>query len=265
MTTAYASANNTADVETLKKVGRAAEVAEETRTFTKERVAELQEGVDEGNMSLRLLSSIGALMLIVVTFLTSFADLLMISGGSFLFGVYGFLLGFIILILEYGKRVPAFGTMEAKLYENMRCLKTVWGRGCLLFFAGTVEFAQNDFINYAVGIYLCSVGVLFILVGRSAARKTATARRNMYTHEQLEKMFVGVDQEGGGYITKKEFGNLTRELDMDLTRREVEIAFRAIDTQNESRINFEAFMRWWNDEATEKLDSFIPAPSGMNA
>jgi len=255
----YASANNTADVETLKKIGTATEVAQETQVFTRERVAELQEGVDEGNMSLRLLSSIGALMLIVVTFFTSFADLLMISGGSFLFGVYGFILGFIILILEYGKRVPAFGTMESKLYENMRCLKTVWGRGCLLFFAGTVEFAQNDFVNYAVGIYLCSVGVLFILVGRSAARKTATARRNMYTNEQLEKMFVTVDEEGGGYITKEEFGNLTRQLDMDLTRRELEIAFRQIDTENESRIDFATFMRWWNDEATEKMDSFIPS------
>ncbi|KAL3937901.1 MAG: hypothetical protein SGBAC_007082 [Bacillariaceae sp.] len=258
MTTEYASANNTADVETLQKVGNAAEVANDTRTFTKERVAELQEGVDEGNMSLRLLSSIGALMLIVVTFLTSFADLLMINGGSFLFGVYGFILGFVILILEYGKRVPAFGAMEEKMYANMRCLKTVWGRGCLLFFAGTVEFAQNDFINYAVGIYLCSVGVLFILVGRSAARKTATARRNLYTGAQFQKMFAGVDADGGGFITKNQFGELTHELDMDLTRREVEIAFRQIDVQNENRIDFNAFMRWWNDEATEKLDSFVP-------
>lgn len=197
-------------------------------------------------------------MLIVVTALTSFADLLLMSGGSFLFGIYGFLLGFVIIILEYGKRVPAFGMMEAKLYHNMRCLRTVWGRGCLLFFAGTVEFAQDDFVNYAVGIYLCSVGVLFILVGRSAARKTASARRAMYTEEQLQKMFAGVDKEGGGFITLKEFGDLCQELDMDLTRREVEIAFRQIDFTNDGRVEFTQFLRWWNDEATEKTDSFVP-------
>ncbi|CAJ1959716.1 unnamed protein product [Cylindrotheca closterium] len=186
----------------------------------------------------------------------------MINSGSFLFGCSGFILGFVILILEYGKRVPAFGAMESKLYKNMGCLKTVWGRGCLLFFAGTVEFAQNDFINYAIGNYLWSVGVLFILIGRSAARKTATARRNLCTSEQWVKMFAGVDQNGGGFITKNQFGDLTVQLEMNVTRREIEIAFRQIDVENESRIDFSAFMRWWNDEATEKWDSFVP-PSDM--
>jgi len=248
--TSYASATAAGDVMTLRKV------AGQTSALAKDGFAELEENVSEGNMSLRILSVIGALSLILVTTLGLAADVLGLKGVSFIFGLYGFCMGFIILTFEYGSKLPWIGAnLESKLYKNVRCLKMVWGRGCLLFFAGTVQWAQDEIINYMLGVYLCSVGILFILVGRSAGRKMASARRSAFTSQQIEKMFVCTDKDGEGTITKKQFGELTSELGMDLTRREVEIAFRQIDVTNEGSVSFEMVLQWWNSDEIE-TDSF---------
>lgn len=249
--TSYASAtagNN--DAMTLRKV------AGKTSALAKEGLAEIEENVNEGNMSLRILGVIGALSLITVTTLGLAADMMGLKGVSFIYGIYGFCLGFIILTAEYGSKLPWVGKkLEAKLYKNLRCLRMVWGRGCLLFFAGTIQWAQDEIINYMLGVYLCSVGILFILVGRSAGRKLAAIRRSSFRREQIEKMFMAIDTDGTGTITKKQFGELTSQLRMDLTRREVELTFRQIDVTNEGSVSFEMVWQWWISDDIEN-DSF---------
>lgn len=226
------------------------------KAFAKDRLAEFQENVNEGSYSLRILASIGALAMIIITSLGLGADVLGLNGVSVIFGVYGFLLGFVILILEYGKKIPGIGSrLETTLYTNARFLKFVWGRGCLLFFAGTVELAQNDVINDILGYYLCFVGITFILVGRSAAKKMAEARKATFTPEQIQKMFNAADTDCKGALNKHQFAELTKELGMDLTRREVESAFSQLDWANEGRLKYENVLSWWNDAAAGS-DSF---------
>jgi hypothetical protein len=225
-------------------------------TFAKDRVAEFQENLNEGSWSLRILASVGALAMIIITALGIGADILGLNGVSVIFGVYGFFLGIVIIVLEYGKQIPCIGSrLETSLYTNARFLKFVWGRGCLLFFAGTVELAQNDVINDILGCYLCLVGIVFILVGRSAAKKMEAARKATFTPEQIQKLFNDADKDGKGSLSRDQFSELTKELGMDLTRREVESAFRQLDWTNEGHLKYDDVLHWWNNEVAG-TDSF---------
>ena len=95
-----------------------------------------------------------------------------------------------------------------------------------------------------------NVGILFILVGRSTAKKLASARRSAVTPEQLQEKFAIADLDGKGALSKEQFGRLiTEDLGLDLTRREVESAFLQMDCESRGRVNYESVLRWWKDDA----------------
>lgn len=249
MSSPYVSASTTADdVMTLNKVAAA-------KDFAKDRMAEFKDNLNEGSWSLRMLALLGAVAMIVVSALGVTGDLLGLNGVSAIFGIYSFILGILIIILEYGKQLHCVSKLENNIYQNARFLKFVWGRGYLIFFAGTLELAQNDFVNTIVGIYVCCVGILFIAIGHSAAKKLAEARRNKFSREDIQKMFNKADLDSIGSLSTDQFADLTKQLGLDLTRREVESTFEQLGEGKNGRVTFENILMWWNNEATE-TDNF---------
>jgi hypothetical protein len=232
------------DLMTLQKVAAA-------KTFAKDRMTEFQQNLNEGSWSLRMLALLGALAMIVVSILGVVNDILGLNTVSAIFGIYSLLFGVLIIVLEYGKQLFCVARLESGLYKNAQFLKYVWGRGYLIFFAGTLELAQNDVINIVVGVYGCVVGILFVVVGRSAAKKLAQARRSKYSPDEIHKMFDIADNDSIGSLNADQFANLTRQLGMDLTRREVESSFEQLGEDKKGRVNYENVLLWWNNEATE--------------
>ena len=173
---------------------------------------------------------------------------------SAIFEIYIFILAIAMIILEYGRSLTFFSKLEATLYKHALFVKYVWGRGVLYFIAGTLTIALGHLIALIVGTYVCLVGILFILVGRSTAKKLATAkkdaRRSAVTPEQLQEKFAIADLDGKGALSKEQFGMLiTEDLGLDLTRREVESAFLQLDCESRGRISYESVLKWWKDDA----------------
>ena len=159
-----------------------------------------------------------------------------------------------MLILEYGRSLSFFSKLEATLYKHALFVKYVWGRGVLYFIAGTLTIALDHLVSLIVGTYVCLVGILFILVGRSTAKKLATAkkhaRRSAVTPDQLQEKFAIADLDGKGALSKEQFGRLiTEDLGLDLTRREVESAFLQLDCESRGRVSYESVLKWWKDDA----------------
>mmetsp|Transcript_15304 Transcript_15304/g.20176 ORF Transcript_15304/g.20176 Transcript_15304/m.20176 type:complete len:257 (+) Transcript_15304:92-862(+) len=226
----------------------------EAGNFASQRAAEFKQNLNEGNWSLRVLALIGAMAMMSVSVLGILADLVRLNWIAVIFEIYCFLLGVVIIILEYGQQLSCFARMESGLYKNALFLKYVWGRGLLYFVAGTLELSQRTFIDICIGLYVSFIGILFILVGRSAASKMAEARRSSVTSEEMQEKFAIADMDGKGSLTVEQFAALTKNLGMDLTRREVESAFIQLDCDKSGRVSYETVMYWWNNEASETDD-----------
>lgn len=227
----------------------------EAQGFAKEQAAEFRQNLNDGSMSLRLLALLGGVAMIVVAVLGVLGDLVMFRWISVIFQIYAFALGILILILESGRRLSCFVRLEQNLYKNALFLKYVWGRGLLYVFAGTLLFSLGDMLDVIVGVYVAVVGVLFWLVGRSAAKKMSDLRRSAVTPQQLQSHFATADVDGKGSLTMQQFRSLTNSLGMDLTRREVETTFaQQFDCGEKERVSYDTILHWWNNDAVEKDD-----------
>jgi hypothetical protein len=222
----------------------------EANNFAKDRVAEFQQNVHQGNWSLRFLALLGGISMVIVSILGFAGHVVYLHWISALFELYTVALGALIIILEYGRQLSFFKGVESSLYKNALFLKYVWGRGVLYFVAGTLQISQRDMVSVIVGLYVCVVAVTFVVVGQRTARKLGELRRSAITPHQLQERFAVCDVESKGSLSIAQFQNLTNDLGMELTRNEVETAFLQLDFESQGRLRYEAVQKWWDQEAT---------------
>jgi hypothetical protein len=226
----------------------------EAGSFAKERAEELKNSVLEGNWSLRILVLLGALAMIITSVVGLLTDLYRIEAIGAIMDIYCILLGVTMILLEYGHQLSFFASIQPTLYKNFLFLKFVWGRGFFYFFAGTLKISQRySMMNIIVGCCVCVLGLLLIYVGRSAASKLSDARRSQFSPEALENKFQETDIELKGSLDRDQFSILLGFVGMDLNRREVDAVFLQLDDETSGRVSFQAFLNWFNTEATENF------------
>jgi len=223
----------------------------EANNFAKDRVAEFQQNVHQGNWSLRFLALLGGLSMVIVSVLGFVSHVVYLHWISALFELYTLALGALIIILEYGRQLSFFKGVESSLYKNALFLKYVWGRGVLYFVAGTLQISQRDMVSVIVGLYVCVVAVTFVVVGqRAAARQLEELRRAAITPHQLQVLVATRSLESKASISIKQFQTLTNNLGMTLTRQEVETAFLQLEFDSQGRVRSEAVQKWYEEEAS---------------
>jgi hypothetical protein len=199
-------------------------------SVAKHTAKDVQRNLSEGNWSLHLLALMGGLAMVVFSTLSLVGHVLTLSWLTAVFYVYyTFFLGIIIDILKSGPKFLFFCRLENGLYKNALFLKYVWGRGIVYFVAGTLQVSKRSLVDFAIGAYVCFVGIMYILVGHQAANKLANVCRSSIKPEQLQIAFAEADKDGQGSLTLDQFNELTISLDLDLSKREVEAAFLQID------------------------------------
>lgn len=74
--------------------------------------------------------------------------------------------------------------------------------------------------------------------------------RDMDTDQlaQLRQSFDSCDSNGDGWIGSREFVELLRGLDQELSDDECLLAFEGTDSDGDGLISFEEFMEWWTGE-----------------
>jgi hypothetical protein len=227
-------------------------------SVAKHTAKDVQRNLSEGNWSLHLLALMGGLAMVVFSTLSLVGHVLTLSWLTAVFDVYTFFLGIIIVILESGRKLSFFSRLENGLYKNALFLKYVWGRGIVYFVAGTLQVSKRSLVDFAIGAYVCFVGIMYILVGRQAANKLANVCRSSIKPEQLQIAFAEADKDGQGSLTLDQFNELTISLDLDLSKREVEAAFLQINYSHTGRLTYESFQMWWNEGAANE-DLFAQA------
>lgn len=248
MSTPYTAANS---------VGLTPTNFAEAKDFATQQAGEFRRNLDEGSMSLRLMALLGGVGMIVVSSLGILGDVITFRWVAVIFQVYALAFGCLMLVLESGQQLSCFKKLETGLYKHASFLRYVWGRGLIYFFAGTLMISLGDFFDLVVGLYVCLVGLIFFVVGRTAVKKLSDLRRSALPTSDLQEKFAMADTDGKGSLNLDQFRHLINGLGMDLTKREVESTFVLFGV---NRITYEQFMQWWNDEAIES-DDFQGAPA----
>lgn len=219
--------------------------------MAKQTAMDVQKNLSEGNWSLRLLAMLGGLAMIAVSSLSFIGHILQLNWITAIFDIYTFSLGIIIVILESGRKLSFFSKLENNLYKNALFLKYVWGRGIIYFVAGTLQISKLSLVDFAVGSFVCFVGIMYIVIGRQAAKKLANYRSSI-TPEQLQVAFAEADTDGVGSLTMVQFRQLTTSLGLDLSKKEAEAAFLQIDNSLTGRLTYKSVQMWWNEGAAEQ-------------
>eukprot|EP00978_Attheya_sp_CCMP212_P026904 scaffold89330_cov53-Attheya_sp.AAC.1 len=225
----------------------------EANTFAKDGVAEFQQNVHQGHLSLRFLVLLGGLSMVIVSIRSFALDMVDLNWYwvPALFDLYTLSLGMLIIILEFdGRQLKFFKGVESGLYKNALFLKYVWGRGVLYFVVGTLQMSQQDIASVVVGLYVCVVAITFVLVGQMAAARQLEELRRASSPHQLQVLVATRSVESKASISIEQFQNLTNNLGVTLTRQEVEKAFLPHEFDSQGRVRSEAVQKWREEEAS---------------
>ncbi len=66
--------------------------------------------------------------------------------------------------------------------------------------------------------------------------------------DELREAFDYNDRDADGRIQIDEFAAMLDELEADMSRKEIEIGFQDIDTNDDSLIDFDEFAAWWTED-----------------
>jgi calmodulin/calcium-binding protein CML/plastin-2 len=66
--------------------------------------------------------------------------------------------------------------------------------------------------------------------------------------DELREAFDYNDRDGDGRIQLDEFSAMLDELEAEMSKSEVEIGFKDIDTNDDGLIDFQEFVTWWSED-----------------
>lgn len=66
--------------------------------------------------------------------------------------------------------------------------------------------------------------------------------------DELRESFDYNDRDGDGRIELSEFAAMLDELEAGMSKQEVEIGFKDIDTNDDGLIDFDEFVSWWAED-----------------
>ena len=220
------------------------ENASKATTFATDSAKELRQMANDGDFSVRLFALLGGIALLVNSSLGFVGKILSLKFVGAIIEFYVFVMGIAIIILE-NKKIPMPRSFEHNLFKYCLFLKYIWGRGILYFVVGTLDISTGGIISLAIGSFMCFVGIMYVYVGRQASRKLAEIRTNKFSEGTLRAEFNEADTNRSGTINIDQFKMVTKNLNMDLNRRELEAAFLQIDVDDKGSVDFKQFLVWW--------------------
>ena len=76
----------------------------------------------------------------------------------------------------------------------------------------------------------------------------ATTKPNEEELDELREAFDYNDRDTDGKIQLDEFSSMLDELEAEMSKNDIEIGFKDIDTNDDGLIDFEEFVAWWTED-----------------
>lgn len=221
--------------------------ADSAKDAAKDEGSKLMKWVKEGPMALKVLSFLGGLGVMTVSFTFFFNGLATLKLTDALTHFYTFIFGLLTVVLEMNNFFCTAG-FRATIESEFRFLSRLWGRGVFYFFVGTLLFSLMNTLQLIVSVYMMGIGIISIAVSRNTAKKLERlkdATGHIQDRDQIRAIFNKYDHDRSGYIQKDELKNLAVDLNITLTDNELRAAMDVLDPNRRGEISFENFYLWW--------------------
>jgi len=212
----------------------------------------------DGLVFFRALAFVGGVGMVVTSML---CFVLKFNIRKFLLTIFTVLFGLLICTLEapffFSSSLVIIQTRETIL-EYCNFLRFLWGRGCFQLFAGLLQLTQvKNHMTSGSGAFMCFVGILSILVGRSASRRIKELRNSLNDEKLVKESFQQHDNDGDGFINSLQFSVLVRSFGVALSAKETDVAFRYLDRDNDNLVSDIQFVEWWLGFEVDGLDDAV--------
>eukprot|EP00752_Nemacystus_decipiens_P011359 g10093.t1 len=208
----------------------------------------------EGPISIKVLSYIAGVMLVVTGFFSFFGSFFTLHPVDAVVHFYMFAFGWAILLLE-AKSAILPQKIVASIHKYCAFTTVVWGRGAFFIFIGTLSLAQWVFIDIVLGIYLVFIGAGMIYWGQEAYKTLDALHGEMKDPSMVESIFHKFDHNHDGTLNVTEMGNLLESLGAIMRPTEVEAAMIIMDHNNDGKVSLAEFQAWWAGTAAPDVVS----------
>ncbi len=134
------------------------------------KAADIVAEVRSGNVSTRLVSSIGGAAMVLSGIMSFIGDLFFFRFVNAIIQCYMVLFGAIVVIIEMGLHGKSWKCGEI-ISKNAQFLCFVKGRGAFYFFIGTLAFTEWNLLRFILGVYMMAVGAGLVCFGYVADKK----------------------------------------------------------------------------------------------
>lgn len=157
--------------------------------------------------------------------------------------VYGIIFGVIITMLEAPG--PCSQKLQSGIRYHAKFLEFVWGRGALYFFVGSLQFANWNMLDWAVGGLMMFTGATAIGVGIAASRDLKLLKFSIKDEATLKAKWAQHDVDNSGHLDVKELTEFVNDADVPMSRNEIAATYLALDKNFDEKISYEEFYAWW--------------------
>ena len=222
------------------------------------RIDQMRHLATDGPLSYRALSFAGGGGMVITSFSDWISNIDESSSTKSLISIQTFLFGILFCILElplcwfYRGKI---NKIRAHLYDQIRCLRFLLGRGIIYFFAGSLQFSQMNAVDMACGGFMMFVGLISIIVGKSTARRFHRLKMAIFEESFIKNEFHRLEKDG--VITWKQFPLFIRSIGLEFGKNEFKNAFREMDWNEDQKISLEEFKRWWDYYLVEDFEKYL--------
>lgn len=226
----------------------AAAAAVSGATFVNESADKIKKARASGPLTFRMLGFLGGLAMCVSNGLAIVDRFFGFNFAGSLIAVYGVMFGIIITMLEAPG--PCSRRLQGGIRFYAKFLDFTWGRGALYFFVGSLQAANWNMLDWAVGGFMMFVGVTAMGVGIAAARDLKLLKHSIQTEQDLKRMWDEHDVDKNGSLDVKELTHFVEDCNVPMSRNEIAATFLALDKNFDDRISYEEFYSWWTSAGT---------------
>mmetsp|Transcript_20536 Transcript_20536/g.30868 ORF Transcript_20536/g.30868 Transcript_20536/m.30868 type:complete len:445 (+) Transcript_20536:64-1398(+) len=220
---------------------------------------------EQGSIGLRIPAVIlsvglmGTTVVSFVAFINEGSDLFEILSPSHLIcGFHTFVMAILICIIDGRTRyardpLGCRAMLRNVVTRHLNVLKLVWGRGLLYGVAGTLSIALETYYAYISGGLMVALGIIAFYVGSRASKQLRTLRRAMSDEDYLMEEFMRHDSDKDGMLNRTDFAQFILDLGLDFDDLYTLKAFSTIDLDNDQRVEFRDFARWWSQIRMDEI------------
>ena len=160
--------------------------------------------------------------------------------------IYIALFGLLSVILEC-KDIILPAKWVNTLKADAKFIYKPYGRAIMYIFFGILLISQQAFYYLCNGFYLCSIGALIVYFSSQAQKALDNFKSQKLSFPELKKAFESADNTNTGLTPPQLAAVVSKFPGCTLSQSEIESAIGLLDKDENGKVTYNEFSKWYND------------------